>query len=79
MGAVCLRPPLPSDVASLDDRQLRMIMLHELAHVRRRDVAFNWIVVLIRPAHWWNPIYWLAARGLPACGSKPAMHLSFGG
>ncbi len=33
---------LPDDAAVLDDRQLRMIMLHELAHVRRWHVAANW-------------------------------------
>jgi len=38
-----------------------MIMLHELAHVRRWDIAGNWALVLIRAIHWWNPVYWLAA------------------
>ena len=52
---------LPGDIAGLDDEQLRMIMLHELAHVRRRDVAINWLMVLVRAMHWWNPVYWLAA------------------
>jgi bla regulator protein blaR1 len=52
---------LPPDAANFDDDQLRMIMLHELAHVRRRDIAVNWALVIIRAIHWWNPIYWLAA------------------
>ncbi|HUY93377.1 MAG TPA: M56 family metallopeptidase [Pirellulales bacterium] len=52
---------LPVDAAELDDRQLRMIMLHELAHVRRWHIAANWALLFIRAIHWWNPVYWLAA------------------
>lgn len=52
---------LPEDAADLDDRQLRMIMLHELAHVQRWHIAANWALLVIRAIHWWNPVYWLAA------------------
>jgi bla regulator protein BlaR1 len=52
---------LPNDSIELTDAELRMIMLHEVAHVRRRDIAANWALVAIRTIHWWNPIYWLAA------------------
>ena len=61
MGWLRPRLLLPSDVAALGDEPLRMIMLHELAHVRRRDVAFNWLLVVIRAVQWWNPVYWLSA------------------
>lgn len=58
-----LRPRLllPESAAALSDDQLRMVMLHELAHVRRRDVAINWGLALLRMVHWWNPVFWLAA------------------
>ena len=36
---------LPEDTAGLGDRQLRMIMLHELAHVRRGHIAANWALL----------------------------------
>ncbi len=52
---------LPPDVTELNDEQLRMIMLHELGHVRHWDIAANWALVVIRAVHWWNPVYWLAA------------------
>jgi bla regulator protein blaR1 len=61
MGALHPRLLLPADVLQLPDDQLQMIMLHELAHVRRCDVAVNWGLVLVRAVHWWNPVYWLAA------------------
>jgi bla regulator protein BlaR1 len=60
MGLFRSKLLLPTHVTDLDDDQLRMIMLHELAHVRRHDIALNWIIVLIRAIHWWNPVYWLA-------------------
>lgn len=58
-----LRPTLllPVSAIKLDDEQLRMVMLHELAHVRRWDIAANWALVAIRVVQWWNPVYWLAA------------------
>jgi beta-lactamase regulating signal transducer with metallopeptidase domain len=52
---------LPLDAADLTDQQLRMVMLHELSHVRYGDIAANWVLVFIRAVHWWNPIFWLAA------------------
>lgn len=58
-----LRPRLllPESATALSDEQLRMVMLHELAHVRRRDVAVNWGLALLRIVHWWNPVFWLAS------------------
>lgn len=53
---------LPSHCLELDDEQLRMIMLHELMHIRCRDVAVNWLLLLVRAVHWWNPLCWLASR-----------------
>lgn len=59
-----LRPRLllPEDAETLSDEQLRMVMLHELAHLRRQDLAANWLLALVRAMQWWNPIYWLAAQ-----------------
>jgi bla regulator protein blaR1 len=61
MGAMRPKLLLPNDAAGLDDERLQLVMLHELAHVRRCDVAVNWLLVVIRAVHWWNPVYWLAA------------------
>jgi bla regulator protein BlaR1 len=51
---------LPSTIGRLSDEQLRMVMLHELAHVRRWHIAANWLLVGIQAVQWWNPVYWLA-------------------
>lgn len=52
---------LPPECADWSDAELRMAMLHELGHVCRRDVVWNWGLMFLRAAHWWNPVYWLAA------------------
>ena len=61
MGFFRPRLLLPPDILGFSDEQLKMIMLHELAHVRRWDIAVNWGLALLRIVHWWSPVYWLAA------------------
>jgi beta-lactamase regulating signal transducer with metallopeptidase domain/thiol-disulfide isomerase/thioredoxin len=41
-------------------RELRHIFLHELAHVKRRDLWLNWLVALLQVVHWFNPLVWIA-------------------
>lgn len=51
---------LPAGAAiELTTSQLRMIMLHELTHVRRRDGLLSWAMTLVRAAQWFNPVAWL--------------------
>jgi beta-lactamase regulating signal transducer with metallopeptidase domain len=38
--------------------ELRYVFLHELAHVKRRDVAMNWALTLLQALHWFNPAIW---------------------
>ena len=52
-----LLPPKITGNFSL--RELRHIFLHELAHVKRRDLWLNWLVALLQVAHWFNPLVWL--------------------
>lgn len=46
--------------------ELRMIVLHELAHVKRNDIAANWLVAVGMVIHWFNPIIWLVAARIRA-------------
>ena len=50
----------------LDERELRMVFLHELAHMKRGDILLNWVIILARSLHWFNPLVWLALRRLRA-------------
>ncbi|WP_390434344.1 M56 family metallopeptidase [Rubinisphaera brasiliensis] len=51
---------LSRNCLELSDDELRIVMLHELMHVKRADVAVNWLLVLVRSLQWWNPVFWLA-------------------
>jgi beta-lactamase regulating signal transducer with metallopeptidase domain len=47
-------------VKRVSEEELRFIFLHELAHVRRRDLALNWLSAALLSLHWFNPVVWLA-------------------
>ncbi len=53
---------LPEDAATWSMTELRHVLWHELAHIRRHDVASNWGLALVRVLHWWNPMFWWAQR-----------------
>jgi len=44
------------------NEQLQSILLHELAHMRRFDVAVKWLMLLACTVHWFNPLVWVARR-----------------
>jgi beta-lactamase regulating signal transducer with metallopeptidase domain len=44
----------------------RVVLLHELAHVRRRDGISNLVAQLACAVHWPDPLAWIAARRLRA-------------
>ena len=48
----------------LDQADLRFILTHEMAHIKRRDHWFRWLEWLSLVAFWWNPIMWWARREL---------------
>lgn len=44
--------------------QQRAVLMHELAHVRRRDHIVRWVEAIVLAVFWWNPLAWWARRGL---------------
>lgn len=58
-----VRVVIPSMVlADLDQTELRAVLAHELAHVRRRDYLVRVVELLACSAYWWNPVVWWARR-----------------
>ncbi len=52
---------LPSTtLANLSEEQMRFVLLHELGHLRRGDVAVNWLLCFLQAFHWFNPVLWWA-------------------
>lgn len=40
--------------------EARLIIRHELMHVRRWDLPMNWLLCALQCLHWFNPLLWLA-------------------
>ncbi|HEY4363163.1 MAG TPA: TonB family protein [Bryobacteraceae bacterium] len=59
-----LRPAvfLPADARHWTEDRRRMVLLHELAHVRRADAATQLLTRAMLTLNWWNPLAWTAWR-----------------
>lgn len=55
---------LPPGASTWDDERRRLVLLHELAHVRRGDVAIEAVVQAVSAVFWFHPAVWFAARRL---------------
>jgi beta-lactamase regulating signal transducer with metallopeptidase domain len=47
-----------------DDRDMALMLTHELAHLRRRDHWVRPLELLVSIVYWWNPLGWLVRRQL---------------
>ena len=58
-----LRPTLlvPSNTDRWPDWQCRDILLHELAHIERRDCLTQMVAQIACAVYWFNPLAWIAA------------------
>ncbi len=78
-----LRPTivLPTAIAErwpLDD--IEPVLLHELAHIRRRDLLLNWVQMVVQAFYFFHPLVWLANARIRherelACDDLAVMHL----
>ena len=47
-------------IETLSQQELRYVLLHELAHLKRHDIYIGWLMSLLQILHWFNPLVWLA-------------------
>jgi beta-lactamase regulating signal transducer with metallopeptidase domain len=52
---------LPAAARHWSGEHLRSVLLHELAHVKRRDTLSQLLAQLSCALHWFNPLVWFAA------------------
>lgn len=59
---------LPKELDWADEGRLAFILTHEMAHIRRFDALWKWVLAAILCLHWFNPLVWvmylLASRDL---------------
>jgi len=55
---------LPASASDWSRERLRVVLLHEMAHIRRRDPLTQALAELARCLYWFHPLVWLALRGL---------------
>ena len=51
-----LLPDNISEELTLDE--LRYIFLHELSHIKQKDILTNWVIGILQILHWFNPVIW---------------------
>lgn len=46
-------------VSKFEDDKLELMLLHELAHLKRRDNLMNWVILIYQVLYWFNPVVWI--------------------
>jgi TonB family protein len=52
---------LPRGAAEWTADRIRVVLCHELSHVRRGDVMLQVLAGLVRAVYWFNPLVWIAS------------------
>jgi uncharacterized repeat protein (TIGR02543 family) len=55
-----VRPMIILPDKEYTETELRSVLLHELIHLRRRDIVVKWLSFAACALHWFNPLVWLA-------------------
>jgi beta-lactamase regulating signal transducer with metallopeptidase domain len=63
---------LPMAATEWDRERLQLVMLHEAAHVRRRDALAQLVASVALVLFWFDPLMWIAARRLRATAERAA-------
>jgi beta-lactamase regulating signal transducer with metallopeptidase domain len=64
VGSIAPAVVVPRASSAWTAERWRVVLLHELAHVRRRDGIANLVAQLACSLHWIDPLAWIAARRL---------------
>lgn len=84
IGAIRPMLLLPPGLAQrLGPKGLRAVLMHEVAHVARHDIAIGWATTALWIVHWFNPLAWVAAARLRAdrelaCDALALAHMGRG-
>jgi beta-lactamase regulating signal transducer with metallopeptidase domain len=63
-GLVRPKVMLPAGASEWGEDRMRIVLCHEVAHVRRGDWGTQMLSELLRAVYWFNPFVWMAGRRL---------------
>jgi beta-lactamase regulating signal transducer with metallopeptidase domain len=55
---------LPRHAQGWPDARIRVVLAHELAHIKRGDWLIQMLAEIARAGYWFNPVMWIACRRL---------------
>ena len=55
---------LPAEADKWSESRRSVVIVHELAHIRRNDCLAEILCRMVTALQWWNPLVWLAVRRL---------------
>ena len=44
------------------DEAIKFVLMHELAHYKRKDMLLNYILIIVTILHWFNPFVWICFK-----------------
>ncbi len=63
IGWISPRLILPVNLdTTLSEKEISHVLLHELGHIKRNDILFNWMLCIVNLLHWFNSLVWLFVR-----------------
>ncbi len=69
---------LPGEWEAWTSERRTAVLLHELAHIRRRDIVGHTVGRIVCAIHWFNPLAWMAAKRLRAESERACDDLALG-
>ena len=51
---------MPMNSLDWKERQIKTVFLHELGHLRQKDLLTNLLVQFVKAMYWWQPLIWIA-------------------
>lgn len=67
---------LPAEAESWTESRCHAVFHHELAHLKRHDLSWQRLTMLVASLWWWNPLFNIATRALHAEAEKAADDLA---
>ncbi|HEY9062790.1 MAG TPA: M56 family metallopeptidase [Pseudobacteroides sp.] len=56
------RPCVIIPDTDFSEKQIKFILLHEINHMKRFDIAIKWLTMIAQAIHWFNPLMYLIRK-----------------